>query len=220
MLFVRRTLVCAFVAAVACTTALSNQASAAAVELSSNGGFETGDFTGWTQFGTSPGDQTVINTNPSSGSFHSSTINSQINSNSLFKQANIGIGTVLPNEQVTISFDARGSYAVPGGVAFAEFFSELSGGGVSSAVILSGAPLILDPDSEVWKTFMFTTNTGPDVSGGVTLQLGAVNGPGTATTMFFDNISVSVERVAVPEPGSFAVLAMTGVVAVIRRRRR
>ncbi len=47
------------------------------------------------------------------------------------KNANIAIGTVKPLEQVTISFDVKGMYDVPGGVTFAEFFSELAGGGTS-----------------------------------------------------------------------------------------
>ena len=42
---------------------------APAVELAVNGGFETGDFTGWTQFPTGPGQQTIDNVNPSSGTY-------------------------------------------------------------------------------------------------------------------------------------------------------
>ena len=92
------------------------------------------------------------------------------------KNANIGIGVVEPDVTVTISFDARGSLGV-GGVAFAEFFSEIDGGGTSSSVILGGAPLALNADPDVWTHFSFTTTTGPDVSGGVTLQLTATTSP-------------------------------------------
>ena len=206
------------VPAVIVTLLVAAPSNAATMELTTNGGFETGDFTGWTQFPTGPGQQAVISSNPSEGSFAGQIINDVTFSNSLFKQANIGVGVVTPGQTVNISFDARGSYASPGGVAFAEFFSELSGGGTSSAVLLGGAPLAIDPDPNVWTSFNFTVVTGPDVSGGVTLQLGATNGPGQPTTMYYDNVSVSIA--AVPEPGSLAALALGGIGVVARRRRR
>ncbi len=53
----------------------------------------------------------------------------------VIKQANRGIGLVNPGDEVTISFDYRGTTSA-GGVIFAEFFSELSGGGTSKAEIL------------------------------------------------------------------------------------
>ena len=196
-----------------------NAATAATVELATNGGFETGDFTGWTQFESAPGNQTISADNPSSGSFSGNINNGVDFSNSLMKQANVGIGIVTPGQSVDISFDARGSYAVPGGVAFAEFFSEVDGGGTSSALILGSGPLSLDPDPNVWKTFNFTTITGPDVSGGVTLQLGATNGPGNPTNMFYDNVSITVESTGIPEPGSAALLCLGAVGVVLRRRR-
>ena len=202
-------------AALAAVAALTAGTASAQIELTTNGGFETGDFTGWTQFPTGPGQQTVDNVNPSSGTFSGSINNDVDLSNSLFKQANIGIGQVSPGQEITISFDARGSYAVPGGVAFAEFFSELSGGGTSKNEILGGGPLAINGDPNVWTTFNFTTTAGPDVSGGVTLQLGATNGPGNPTTMWYDNVSVSV----VPEPSSLALLGLGGLAAFRRRRR-
>ena len=64
----------------------------------------------------------------------------------------------------------------------AAFFSEVDGGGVSSAVILGGAPLALDPDPTVWTSYSFTTAAGPDVSGGVTLQLAAITGAAVGST--------------------------------------
>lgn len=183
-----------------------------AVELTTNGGFETGDFTGWTQFPTGP-NQFITGVNPSSGLWAAEIFNEVQASNSLMKQANIGIGTVTAGQTVNISFDAKGSFGV-GGVAFAEFFSEIAGGGTSRAEILGGAPLNLDANT--WRTFNFTVTAGPDVSGGVTLQLGATTPAisGSFAHVYYDNVSVSV----VPEPATMAALGV-GAIALIRRRK-
>ena len=192
----------------------------AAVELTTNGDFETGDLTGWTQFPTGPGQQSATTSNPSAGTYAGEINNDVAFSNSLFKQANLAPGQIAPNTIVSIEFDARGSYAIPGGVAFAEFFTELSGGGTSSGTILGGAPLLINPDPNVWTTFNFTYDVaGFDTSGGVTLQLGATNGPGAPTVMYYDNVSVTVPSL-VPEPGTFALagLALAGFVGLGRRK--
>jgi hypothetical protein len=186
-----------------------------AQELTINGGFETGDFTGWTQFPTGAGQQLVTTANPASGMYAGEIYNDVVTSNSLIKQANIGVGTVTPGMVIKISFDARGTYATPGGVAFAEFFSEIAGGGVSKSEILGGAPLALNADANVWKHFTYSTTAGSNVTGGVTLQLGATNSPDAAGThIFYDSVSVQ----AVPEPATMLVLGL-GAIAFIRRKR-
>lgn len=172
-----------------------------AAQLAVNGGFETGDFTGWTQFPQS-GTQTITNVNPSEGTW---AVNLNADSpqgapiDNVIKNANIGIGQVAPGQEITISFDARGTTDI-GGVAFAEFFSEIDGGGVSGAVLLGGAPLALNADPNSWTTFLFTVIAGPDVSGGVTLQLKAGCGAvvGCMADVYFDNISVT----AIPVPAA------------------
>jgi hypothetical protein len=196
---------------------------ASATELTTNGGFEastppTTFAPGWTQFPTGP-NQFISVVNPASGLLCGEIFNQSPASNSLIKQANLGIGTVTPGQQISISFDARGS-AANGGVAFAEFFSEISGGGTSKAQILGGSPLSaqgLDPNPNVWHHFAYTTTAGPDVSGGVTLQLGATTGADQASFahMFYDNASVSV----VPEPSTIALLGL-GVCGLVALRRR
>lgn len=201
-------------AAVPILALLFATAPAQAVNIAVNGGFETGDFTGWTQF--ISGTQSVVTTNPSTGIYAANLNNTVLASSSGIKNANIGIGLVAPNTPITVTLDARGTVA-NGGVAFAELFSELSGGGVSKAEILGGAPLALDPDPNTWKTFVFNTTTGPDVSGGVTLQLTAITGgaPGSVANIFYDNVSVEV----IPIPAAAWLFGSAlGLLGWLRRR--
>ncbi|MFK7758612.1 MAG: hypothetical protein AB8C13_01550 [Phycisphaerales bacterium] len=184
----------------------------ASVELTnSNRGFELGDVSGWESFPT--GDSSfVASSDAFSGNFAGQLTNNATGSAAVIKQANIGIGTVQANQEVTISFWAKGS-GEAGGVQFAEFFSELDGGGTSSAVILGGAPLFVGSE---YSFYSFTTMTGADVSGGVTLQFTATTGAniGSTAELFIDDVSVSV----VPTPGTAALLGLGGLVATRRRR--
>ena len=208
--------------AVMATLLLANTADSAPLELTTNGDFATGDFTRWTLFPTGPSQQTVTNINPSSAPFAAGIFNSVATSNSFIRQVGIGTGIVTPGQTVAISFDARGSYGI-GGAAFAELFSEIDGGGISKSEILGGGPpLAINGDPDVWTPFLFTTTLGPDVSGGVTLTLGATNGAvnNETTTMWYDNVSVTVEGVAIPEPTSAVLLGLGGLGLLIRRRRR
>jgi len=168
-----------------------------------NGGFETGDFTGWLQFPSGPGQQTIV-TPGASGTYAACIDNTVATSGSVIKNANVGIGVVAPGSNVTISFDARGAGAI-GGVAFAEFFSEISGGGVSASEILGGAPLALNADPNVWTSFSFTTTAGPDVSGGVTVQFGAITAAagGSTSLLCVDNLSVIVDGVVATDQSSW-----------------
>jgi hypothetical protein len=183
--------------------------SAFAAELTVNGDFEAGDTSGWTSFPTA--NSTFLITNDSnSGTFAAELFNNDLAAGAVVKQANIGIGLVNPGDPIQISFAAKGSSAI-GGVAFAEFFSEIDGGGTSSSEILGGGPLSL---TDEYQTFSFNTVAGPDVSGGVTLQFSAVTGAatGSVSVLFLDDVSV------VPEPATLSLLAMGGMFAVRRRR--
>lgn len=166
---------------------------AANVDLAVNGGFETGDFTGWAQFPSGPDQQTII-TPGSEGDYAACVENSVIASASVLKNNNLAAGLLPAGVTVTITFDARGAGAV-GGVAFAELFSEIDGGGVSKSELLGGTPLALDPDPAVWKSFSFTTTAGPDVSGGLTVQFAVVTGadPASTMTLCVDNLQVLVD---------------------------
>jgi hypothetical protein len=174
------------------------------VDVAEYGSFETGTFDGWSLFPTGDDQFTIISPG-SDGDFAGCINNTVAASAALMKNANVGIGFVEPGAAATITFDARGSLTA-GGVAFAEFFSELEGGGVSASEILGGAPLAINADPEVWTSFSFTTVTGPDVSGGVTVQLTATTGadPASMARMYYDNLTIVVESSVANEATSWS----------------
>lgn len=191
--------------------AFANSASATVITM--NGGFETGDTSGWESF-PSPTSTFNVTSDANTGNFAAEVFNDFAPSGAVVKQANLGIGTVNPGDPIEISFAAKGSFAA-GGVAFAEFFSEIDGGGTSSAEILSGGPLVL---TDTYQTFTFNTIAGPDVSGGVTLQFVAATGadPGSTAVLFIDDATVTV----IPEPAT-AMLGLSSLAFFgLRRRRR
>lgn len=196
----------------ACLVSAASVAAAGTVELTNNNrGFELGDVSGWESFPS--GDSSFVATSDAfSGSFAGQLTNNATGSAATIKQANIGIGIVEAFQEVNISFWAKGS-GEAGGVQFAELFSELSGGGTSASVILGGAPLFVGTD---WSFYSFTTITGADVSGGITLQFNAATGAniGSVSELFLDDVSVTV----VPAPASAALLGLGGLVATRRRR--
>ena len=197
--------------AAAGTIALATAAASGQIELTTNGGFENGTTSDWEYFPT-PTSTFNVTADADGSMFAAELFNDSPASAAVIKQANIGIGQVTAGQEVTITFSAKGSFAA-GGVAFAEFFSELDGGGTSSAEILGGGPLALTSE---WQTFTFTTFAGPDVSGGITLQLTATTGgaPGSTAVVFYDNVSVTI----IPTPGAAATLGLAGLFCARRRR--
>ncbi|QDV08084.1 Carbohydrate binding domain protein [Planctomycetes bacterium Poly30] len=175
----------------ACSTSLA--LAAPGNDLTTNGGFELGDTSSWVSFPTANSTFNVTG-DSNSGAFAAELFNPDAPAGAVIKQANLGVGTVQPGDSITISFAAKGSFA-NGGVAFAEFFSEIAGGGTSSNQILTGGPLPLTGD---WQTFCFTTTAGSDVSGGVTLQMVAATGAaaGSVAVLFIDDVSVKVSEFA------------------------
>ncbi len=163
------------------------------VDLADDGGVESGTLDAFVQFCDGPNNGTCSATTDqaNTGSWSANVATGGAPANPLIKQANKGIGIVQPNSQVTVKFFLFGSTG-PGGVVFAEFFSELDGGGTSKNEILGGGPLF---PTGAWTSYEFTVTTGPDVSGGVTLQLAAVCGAveGCSVNAYFDDISITVE---------------------------
>lgn len=211
----------ASVALLACTGA----AQAAYQDIAVNGDFETGDLTGWALFPGSGGaaQQQVSSDNPSSGSF-SGNLTEENPAANIIKQANLLPGAWTAGQQVDISFDIRGE-AAAGGVFFAEFFSELTGGGVSSAVILGGGPLFPNSDPDVWTTYNYTAFVGADSSGGVTLQFNAACAPigGCIADYYVDNVTifadVEVSEVPVPAAAWLFGSALLGLTGIAKRKK-
>jgi beta-glucanase (GH16 family) len=158
-------------------------------ELAVNGDLETGDLTGWTVFDN--GGTVALSSPGAAGSNYA--INADASGMPVgvtIKQANVGAGSLTAGQTVTVSFDWKGTDA-SGGVVDVVLFSELSGGGVSQTdPILGGAGFPAD-----WTTVgPLNITVGPDVSGGITLQMTAICGgaAGCTSNIFFDNVSITV----------------------------
>lgn len=207
-------------------TLFAGAAQAVSQDIAANGGFETGDFSGWTQF-PNGGIQTIFS--PGNASSFAANLNVPVRSqtdpavDNLLKNANLQAGNLTPGAPITITWDMRGSLTGAGGVVFVELFSELSGGGTSKAEIYTGGPLF--PNDPVnWTPFSWTTTLGPDVSGGVTLQLKASCGPvqGCGVNVDFDNITITTDVSAVPVPAAVWLFGsgLVGLVGMARRKRK
>jgi hypothetical protein len=206
---------CSKLIAVIGISLFTGAAQAAFVELAVNGGFETGDFTDWTQF-PGGGTQSITTVNPASGIYAGNMYLEGGPSNNVLKQANLAAGLLAPGQTVSVSFDVRGTLA-DGGVLFAENFSELSGGGVSNNDLK-----VISVSSE-WTHVSYDTVLGPDVSGGFTLQFAAVCGAATSclADVFLDNISITADVSAVPIPAAVWLFGsgLIGLVGVARSRK-
>ena len=160
--------------------------SAGAGELAVNGDFELGNLTGWETFDNG-GTISVVGPG-AGGSNFAGNVNVTVPGNPTLKQANLAAGSLAPGQQVTVTFDWRGTDA-NGGVVDVVLFSELDGGGVSATEqILSGGGFPAD-----WTTVgPLVITTGNDVSGGVTLQITAICGgaAGCVSDVYIDNVSI------------------------------
>jgi hypothetical protein len=184
----------------------------AAIQLAVNGGFETGDTTGWTYFPTATSTFGVV-TPGASSTYAGGVDNTFLASSAVIKQNAVGAGVVAVGQTLTISFDFLELSGV-GGVVFAELFTLDSGGGVTSSQILGGAPLF---GTSSFTPRSFTPTLTANVDGGVTLQFAVSTGAATGSFVNaqFDNVSMTV----IPEPASAALLGLGGLALIARRRR-
>lgn len=197
---------------------------AAITELINNGGFESGDLSGWDS-STSVSINTSTN-GPASGTYSAFFQNGSPAANDL-KQTNLGKGFLTPGQEVRVSFDYRGTSSA-GGVLNALIFSMIDidlGGGVSNTLVLnSGAPLFPDADPSVWTNYSATVNLGSDVSGGIDFLLSAPCGAaeGCVSDYYVDNVSVEFgEASAVPVPAAAWLFgsALLGLVGMSKRKK-
>jgi hypothetical protein len=204
--------------------ATATTAQAVVQDIAVNGGFETGDFTGWEQ-SEGGGTQTISTTNPSSGTYsaYSSVPVRTAGAppvDNVLKNANLGAGSLTALAPITVTWDMRGELTGDGGVVFIELFSELAGGGTSKAEIFGGAPL--NPTAG-WSSYSWNTTLGSDVSGGVTLQLKTSCGPvvGCGVDAYFDNITITTDLAPVPVPAAAWLFgsALIGLGGVARKRK-
>jgi len=154
-------------------------------ELTTNGDFETGDFTGWTNF-CDAGTCTVTTDNPNGGVYAGSVFIDTLSANAVIKQERIAAGEVATGDTIAVELSIRGSVG-PGGVVFLELFSENTGGGV---------------DNEGLRGPFFPTNDWVQISESFTLS----GSPG-------DGITVQIATVTSGDVGSFVDLFVDDVSA-------
>jgi hypothetical protein len=156
-------------------------------QLAVNGGFEAGDLSSWTEI-PNGGTITAVNDTASASTWFVNLVAGPTNAPAI-SLAGLGVGTVMPGDTVDVSFDMCGT-AAAGGVIFPALLSEVGGGGGATRVNLA---TIATPPS-VWTRYNYSTAAGPNVNGGVSLQLDVVCGAdsGCAADVYFDNVSVTL----------------------------
>lgn len=176
-------------------------ASGQAIDLVSNGGFETGDFTAWNVNILFNANATIVSPG-SSSSFAARLETINLFSSVELQTDDLGAGVVLPGQPVTLELDARGVDV--GGFRDLELVSVDAAG--NESVLLLGL-ISLDPNPSVWSTTSVTTTTGSNVAGGIALRvrLGFLAAP-----LEVDNVRVLVDPPAYPGSGDDLILE-TGV---------
>lgn len=160
---------------------------AAAGDIADNGGFETGDLSGWAVY-ENGGIIIADNTQSKTGTWSAKIVASPAGLNPTLKQERKAAGTISVGDKVKVTFDYMGSLAGESGMYDMRSFVEAADG-VNQTEIFSVTP------TATWQTFTTTyTVAAGDVSGGVTLQFGAICGgvPGCSSTLYLDNVSVII----------------------------
>lgn len=197
--------------AMTAAAALATLTGAAQANAVINGGFEAGDFSNWETLGTGDSFFEIVS-DSNTGSWAAHFRNDADASGALLKQTGIGAGVLQTGDMVHIEFSGKGAAEV-GGVFFAELFVVDAAGGVTQSQILGGAPIFFGDD---YQTYSFDIVVGADVSGGLTIQFGAITGaePASYSEAYLDDVSITF----VPAPGALAMLGMGGILATRRKR--
>lgn len=189
-----------YFAALATVIAAAWSPVASATDLVTNGGFETGDFTGWTVVdpGNSPGPVPSImidDTNPFDG-FYDAELGTESQTGSISQ-----LLTTVPGTKYTISFELEDA-----GNPFVS--TESFAVGFGSKTQSSFLPL---PPSYNLETFT-------ELADSVSTNLSFTEENDDAD-FYLDDVSVTPLSTSVPEPSS-TVLLFTGIAALVARRRR
>ena len=102
------------------------------------------------------------------------------------KQEKIGEGVITAGQQLTVSFDMKGTVAGAGGVVNALLFTETSTGVSNTDNLMSAEP------TAEWMNYSFNVTTGDNAEWGVSLLLQPVCGAvaGCEVTAYFDNVKI------------------------------
>lgn len=159
----------------------------AAGDIAVNGGFETGDLSGWAVYNNG-GIIIADNTQSKTGTYSAKLFASPTGLNPTLKQERKGAGGIKVGDKVKITFDYMGSLAGISGAYSIQSFVEAANG-VNQVVNIAVTP------TATWQTYTTTyTVAAGDVSGGITLEFVAICGgvQGCSSTLFLDNVSVVI----------------------------
>lgn len=200
---------------------MTGSAQAAVVDIAQNGGFETGDFTGWAQYPSGGTTQTITTTNPAGGTY-AANLNIPAGAgavNNVLKQERLldGTGLLSEGDVISYSFDARGT-ALDGGVLFLENFCETAGP-------LCGQDLTVINTTSNWQTFTGNFTLGAAPAGftvdAYTMQFAAVCGAAATceADYYFDNVVITADIAPIPVPAAVWLFGSAlGMLGWMRRR--
>jgi hypothetical protein len=193
---------------------------AVVTNIAVNGGFETGNFSGWTQFPSTGTTQSITTVNPSSGTY-AANIDVPVGAgavNNVLKQQRLldGLGLLSPGDVINFSFDYRGS-ASAGGVFFVKSICETAGGTCGDK--LEG-PLSFDqPD---WTSFAGNFTLGADVSA-YTLEFAAICGAdeNCFSNYYIDNVVINADIDPIPVPAAVWLFGsgLLGLIGIARKKK-
>ncbi len=172
---------------------LVGASNASAQNLLVNGDFETGDLTGWEQFGVGATSLLTIQSpdnGPSFGGTNNLYQDNRAEGLALGVKQGTGDGSAGPGTY-NYSFDLKLDNAGVGAVYFVEIFAEQANGGVLNQILLG--PLF--PTPGVWTNYQGTftaTNANTDF---LTMQFAAITGAvvGSVSLYHLDNAYIGLE---------------------------